>query len=157
MRLDAMCCEVSLSHWIEPGRLTAALRYRRLRGRKGRKAAPAPLQGRAGPAELCRWLLLHFASSFLLVPVGFEAPVTFYLPLQQLCLFGSDRGGCGVSHTNDLSNAGIAQVNKWLGRSYRNVIKMHLFEWDLGLCKEAQNSPWAVLYNRVVAGWNKSP
>lgn len=38
MRLDAMCCEVSLSHWIEPGRLTAAPCYRRLRGGEGGKS-----------------------------------------------------------------------------------------------------------------------
>lgn len=139
MRLDAMCCEVSLSHWIAPGRLTVAPRYQRLC--VGKAAAEGAGRGRTRKA-------LYFASSPLLVPAGFEALVTFDWQLQLLVW-----RGCGISYANDWSDAGINPVNKRLGRSYRTAIKMHLFDWDLGLCKETRNSPWAALYNRIVAGW----
>lgn len=115
MRLDAMCCEVSLSHWIALGRLTVAPRYQRLY--VGKAAAEGGGRGRARKT-LC------FASSLLLVPPGFEALVTFDLQLQLLVWRGH-----GVSYANDWSDTGINLVNWWLGRSYRSAIKMHLFDW----------------------------
>lgn len=144
MRLDAMCCEVSLSHWIELGRLTAAPRRRRRKSGSSAGQGPPSSAGAAATLGLLispgtRWVWGTGGLLFAVVSVWVWHRRMWGFP------------------TNDWSDAGIAHVNKRLGRSYRNVIKMHLFDWDLGLCKEAQNSPWAVLYNRIVVGWNKSP
>lgn len=92
--------------------LPAAPRWRR---RKKRLRDGDRDTDRAGPAELCGrllLLLLPFASSFLLVPVGCEAPVAFYLPSSSCVFSGLTEEDVGlVSLTHDSSDAGIAHMN----------------------------------------------
>jgi len=135
MRLDAMCCEVSLSRWIEPGRLTVALWYQRLRGRgEGCSLVARGLKSQSLVAAFCCLLPPLFLPLFLLVPTESEALLTIY----HLLFFGLTKEDVlgFFPYRNDLIGTGIEHVNKWLGRSYMNVIKMHLFDRELGLVRE---------------------
>lgn len=130
MRLDAMCCEVSLSRWIEPGRLTVALWYQQLHGRgEGCSLVVRGLKSQSFVAASCCLLCFYFS--------GYQLSLRHCWPITLLVW---QRWMCGLffffCYRNGLIGTGIEHVNNWLGRSYMNVIKMHLFDWELGLVRE---------------------
>lgn len=149
MRLDAMCCEVSLSRWIEPGRLTVALWYQQLHGRgEGCSLVVRGLKSQSFVAASCCLLCFYFS--------GYQLSLRHCWPITLLVW---QRWMCGLFF--------FFLLQKWFDR-HRNwaceqLTGEKLHECDknapiwlrTGACEGAKTTLWAVLYKRTGVGWNK--
>lgn len=123
MRLDAMCCEVSLSRWIELQRLTVTVRYGWLRGTAS-CCHGGGLQPQCFVAAFC--CLLHPSFSWYWLSLRHCWPL---MCKSSWRLVSQRRMGVGFFPTQMIRYVRKSvHVKKWLGRRYRDVIKMHLFE-----------------------------
>lgn len=158
MRLGALCCEVSLSHWIALARLRInSLVPVSLCRRTG---LLLPFMRRQGMVvEVTKhwwWFLLHVV--FLISPgascvlgtgdllVQTPRSVLSDCVLQSWELFFS---------TNELGDIGIQHMNKWRGRNYRNCNKTYLFDRELQVSKWNANTRELFWHTSVFIEWNQ--
>lgn len=145
MRLDAMCCEVSLSRWIELGRLTVAVWYGWLCGTAS-CCEGGGLEPQCFVAAFC--CLLH--PSFSWYQLSLRQCCLWYASPASVWFHKEDVGGV-FSYPNDSLCEEIHACEEMTEEKAQGCDRNALI-CEPGLCKGTEDSLRAVSYNRVVVG-----